>query len=209
MTNQAQILMPALAMVALTFVVLGVMFRRRVVQMKRERIHPQAVATSSQVAGLLTDSGPADNFRNLFETPVLFYLASRPQRDPLHVQQSHASLPRVRAEHVGVAGAMVRDRLRNDRGMTHCGMTDRPSAADTAELQRLRWRCRRGMRELDQLLGRYLDRRWASADAAERADFERLLDCEDDRLWRWFLGYQRPDDALLDALVQRILALPA
>lgn len=69
------ILLPGLAMVFLTFVVLGIMFRRRVVQMKRERIHPQAVATSAQSAAKLTDSGPADNFRNLFEMPVLFYFA--------------------------------------------------------------------------------------------------------------------------------------
>jgi hypothetical protein len=66
---------PAFAMVALTFVVLAVMFRRRVAQMKRDRVHPQAVATSQQTAVLFTDVAPADNFRNLFEMPVLFYLA--------------------------------------------------------------------------------------------------------------------------------------
>lgn len=80
---------------------------------------------------------------------------------------------------------------------------------DAAELQRLRWRSRRGMRELDQLFGRYLDQRWAAADAIERAEFQRLLDCEDDRLWRWFLGYEAPDDPVLDGIVRRILALPA
>lgn len=74
MTNHA-IFLPGVAMVALTFVVLMTMYRRRVAQMKRERIHPQAVATSAQSAAMLTDSGPADNFRNLFELPVLFYFA--------------------------------------------------------------------------------------------------------------------------------------
>jgi len=66
---------PAVAMVALTFVVWLRMYFRRVAQMKRERIHPQAVATSAQAAARLTDSAAADNFRNLFELPVLFYLA--------------------------------------------------------------------------------------------------------------------------------------
>ncbi len=74
MTNHA-IFLPGVAMVALTFVVLMIMFRRRVAQMKRERIHPQAVATSAQSAAMLTDCSPADNFRNLFELPVLFYFA--------------------------------------------------------------------------------------------------------------------------------------
>ncbi|MET0654152.1 MAG: succinate dehydrogenase assembly factor 2 [Pseudoxanthomonas sp.] len=82
------------------------------------------------------------------------------------------------------------------------------SESDEVELKRLRWRCRRGMRELDQLFGRYLDREWASAPQAEREVFLRLLDCEDDKLWRWFMGYEQcPDDALA-SLVQRIRQLP-
>ena len=66
---------PGVAMAALTFVVWLRMFFRRIGQMKRERIHPQAVATSGAAAARLTDSAAADNFRNLFELPVLFYLA--------------------------------------------------------------------------------------------------------------------------------------
>lgn len=69
------IFQPALAMVLLTFVVWGRMYFARIGQMRRERIHPQAVATSAQAAARLTDSRAADNFRNLFELPVLFYLA--------------------------------------------------------------------------------------------------------------------------------------
>lgn len=69
------IFLPALAMAALTFVVWWRMYFMRIGQMKRERIHPQAVATSAQAAARLTDSRAADNFRNLFELPVLFYLA--------------------------------------------------------------------------------------------------------------------------------------
>lgn len=81
-------------------------------------------------------------------------------------------------------------------------------AASAVELQRLRWRCRRGMRELDQLFTRYLDRVWAAASAHERTVFERLLACEDDRLWRWFLGCEASEDAELHAMVERIRALP-
>ena len=80
--------------------------------------------------------------------------------------------------------------------------------APDRELQRLRWRCRRGMRELDQMLGRYLDRYWAQAPEAERGVFLQLLDTEDDILWRWMMGTDRPADASLDSLVQSIRALP-
>ncbi|MFO1507519.1 MAG: MAPEG family protein [Lysobacterales bacterium] len=70
-----RVFLPALAMVALTFVVWIRMYVMRIAQMKRDRIHPQAIATSAQATARLTDSRAADNFRNLFELPVLFYLA--------------------------------------------------------------------------------------------------------------------------------------
>jgi len=81
--------------------------------------------------------------------------------------------------------------------------------SDNDELKRLRWRCRRGMRELDQLMLRYLDNRWSIAEDAERELFLQLLDCEDDKLWRWFMGLERPENDAIHAIVQRISDLPA
>ena len=69
------ILLPAFAMAALTALVWWCMYTMRIGEMKRERVHPQAVALSSQMAALLKDTRAADNFRNLFELPVLFYVA--------------------------------------------------------------------------------------------------------------------------------------
>ncbi len=69
------ILYPMLAMVVLTAIVAVTMFLRRVAEMRSRRIHPQRVATSAQMAAELEDSRAADNFRNLFEAPVLFYAA--------------------------------------------------------------------------------------------------------------------------------------
>lgn len=82
------------------------------------------------------------------------------------------------------------------------------AAGDEAELRRLRWRCRRGMRELDQLLERWLDTQWRASPPEDRGVFLRLLACEDDRLWHWFLGHETPPDAALESLVTRIRALP-
>ena len=75
MIAKQAILHPLLALVLLTVIVGGVMFRRRVREMRARKIHPQAVATAALMATQLDDTGPADNFRNLFETPVLFYAA--------------------------------------------------------------------------------------------------------------------------------------
>jgi len=80
--------------------------------------------------------------------------------------------------------------------------------ADNPELKRIRWRCRRGMRELDQLFERYLAQRWPHSSDEERGVFLQLLDCEDDKLWRWFMGYEHCPDAALASLIQRIRQLP-
>jgi antitoxin CptB len=80
---------------------------------------------------------------------------------------------------------------------------------EDVELKRIRWRCRRGMRELDQLMLRYLDQRWQNAPTAERNVFLQLLDCEDDKLWAWFMGRETPKDAQLETIVNLITALPA
>jgi antitoxin CptB len=60
------------------------------------------------------------------------------------------------------------------------------------------------MRELDVLLERWLDRHWEQADVATRAAFERLLACEDDRLWSWLTGREMPDDDELAAVVRSV-----
>ncbi len=71
----------------------------------------------------------------------------------------------------------------------------------------LRWRCRRGMRELDLLLSRWLDRSWAAAGADSRAAFLRILEEPDPQLADWLLHGHRPDDqpiaTLLDDIVSR------
>jgi antitoxin CptB len=82
------------------------------------------------------------------------------------------------------------------------------SEADELELRRLRWRCRRGMRELDQLLGRYLDRQWRQSSSAQRGVFLRLLETEDDKLWHWFMGNETAADVEVQKLVECIRALP-
>lgn len=63
-----------------------------------------------------------------------------------------------------------------------------------AAMSRLAWRCRRGMRELDVLMMRYLNRRYASASTDEQAAFHRLLDLPDPELAALCFGKLRPAD---------------
>jgi hypothetical protein len=62
-----------LALVLLTLAVGLRLLYVRAAEMREKRVHPQAASTSVQMAAKLQNVQAADNFRNLFETPVLFY----------------------------------------------------------------------------------------------------------------------------------------
>lgn len=51
-----------------------------------------------------------------------------------------------------------------------------------SELAKLKWQCRRGMKELDLLLENYLATDYVLADVAEKTRFAELLRLEDDEL---------------------------
>ena len=68
------LLLPLLAQVFLTFTVWIYMYVTRLGEMKRKNIDPQDLDSRSRGQALLTDSpNPADNLKNLFEMPILFY----------------------------------------------------------------------------------------------------------------------------------------
>jgi antitoxin CptB len=74
------------------------------------------------------------------------------------------------------------------------------------EIGKLRWRCRRGMRELDVLLSRYVDEEYRTAAPEQQEAFRRLLDIQDPLMHAYFLGRETPPDALLASLIARIAA---
>lgn len=69
---------------------------------------------------------------------------------------------------------------------------------------RLRWQCRRGMRELDLLLLQFLDAEGSNLDSTGQSVFERLLATPDAVLLEWLLGRQTPSDKEVAQFVQRI-----
>jgi hypothetical protein len=71
--NHIELIAACLAMVLLAVAVGGAMLFARVQDMRRKRIHPQALANSATMAEHLENVQAADNFRNLFEVPVLFF----------------------------------------------------------------------------------------------------------------------------------------
>ncbi len=57
---------------------------------------------------------------------------------------------------------------------------------------RLRWQCRRGMRELDELLIEYLERRYEHAPTDEKAAFRALLELSDPEMMGYLLQNEKP-----------------
>jgi antitoxin CptB len=74
------------------------------------------------------------------------------------------------------------------------------------EARALLWRCRRGMKELDVLLGRYAATVLPQAGAGERRALARLLERSDPELAGYFLGGELPPEPDIAALVTRITA---
>lgn len=57
-----------------------------------------------------------------------------------------------------------------------------------SELSRLKLRCRRGMKELDVMLMRYLERYYETASEQERIYLDELLDLQDPILYGMVMG---------------------
>lgn len=74
-----------------------------------------------------------------------------------------------------------------------------------SEMSRLRWLCRRGMKELDVVLTRYLDHCYESASPADRVQFLALLEMPDPDLYNLLLGRDKTTDPELAQLLQQLV----
>ena len=68
----------------------------------------------------------------------------------------------------------------------------------------LRWACRRGMLELDVLLGHFLEEAYLQLSSADQMIFMRLLDCNDQELFDWFMQKKQPPSRELAKMVDSI-----
>ena len=73
-----------------------------------------------------------------------------------------------------------------------------------SEHDRIRWRCRRGMLELDLILGRFLDGHYPRLSASEQQDFEALLREQDDDLMEMISGNRAVEEGRFQQLIERL-----
>ena len=78
-----------------------------------------------------------------------------------------------------------------------------------SDMSRLRWRCRRGTKELDIVMNRYLQERYETASAEEQASFNALLDIEDPIIFDWLMDKTQAEDVNLKALVEILKGIMA
>ncbi len=70
------------------------------------------------------------------------------------------------------------------------------------QLERMHWRCRRGLLELDIVLGRFVAQHYALLDAQQRQAFDDLLDAPDTVLWDMITGKESPAQAAQRQIVE-------
>jgi antitoxin CptB len=80
---------------------------------------------------------------------------------------------------------------------TQAAMTQ--SSLNSLDRGRIRWRCRRGMRELDMLLEGWFDRHFDREPQHQQA-FLALLEREDPDIWAWLIGHAEPPAELADVI---------
>lgn len=73
------------------------------------------------------------------------------------------------------------------------------------DYHRLRWASRRGMLELDLILGPFLEKVYPSLEKEDQFLYHSLLECEDQDLFNWFLNKTQPLDAGHARIVQIVL----
>ncbi|WP_022961002.1 succinate dehydrogenase assembly factor 2 [Halopseudomonas pelagia] len=73
------------------------------------------------------------------------------------------------------------------------------------EMKRLFWQSRRGMLELDVLLLPFLQEAYSDLDPTDKERFSKLLACEDQDMFGWFMQRSEPDDPDLKRMVRMIL----
>ncbi len=69
---------------------------------------------------------------------------------------------------------------------------------------RIRWKCRRGMLELDMMLLPFFDKHFQQLSDKDKVDFEKLLDEQDPTIHRWLMNLEKPKEAWACAIVTRI-----
>lgn len=91
-----------------------------------------------------------------------------------------------RGSRIEDSGLRIQDSSSGDKEL-HPVSHARFTIPDPVSMERVRWRCRRGLLELDIVLGRFIER-YASLNLQQKVVFDELLDLPDTELWDMISG---------------------
>jgi len=81
------------------------------------------------------------------------------------------------------------------------------SEIEDKELGKLRWRCRRGVRELDVLMTHFIDQSYANLSDQEKNAFNKLLEVQDPIIMDWVFGRGASPDKDVQLIVLKLVNL--
>lgn len=84
------------------------------------------------------------------------------------------------------------------------GKDDRSEGAQF-HMNRLRWQCRRGIKEVEVILGPFFENRFMMLSDELKQDFVALLECNDADLFEWLMQRNYPNDGPHSKIIQAIL----
>lgn len=73
------------------------------------------------------------------------------------------------------------------------------------ELRRLVWHSRRGMLELDVILLPFTENHYSDLNTEDQLVYRRLIDCEDQDLFNWFMEKSKCPDSEIQRMVEYVL----
>jgi len=79
-----------------------------------------------------------------------------------------------------------------------------PESTNKENIKKLAWRCRRGTKELDVLMQKYLNDYYQTANEELQHAFERMLDMQDPELYDLLVGRQASEDQSINKVIEYI-----
>ncbi|WP_203301366.1 succinate dehydrogenase assembly factor 2 [Marinobacter sediminum] len=84
-------------------------------------------------------------------------------------------------------------------------MPENTVSSDNVDFNRMWWHSRRGMLELDNLLIPFIEEVYRTLSDEDKARYKKLLSCEDNDMFEWFMQRSRPEDPDLQRMVDMIV----
>lgn len=69
---------------------------------------------------------------------------------------------------------------------------------------RVRWLCRRGMKELDLVITRFFEHDYDSLPDEEQQNFRDFLEVEDPEIYSWIMGRSSPENKNHAAIIHKL-----